>query len=84
MYEEKNVQEKYIESLKKRITELQKEGWLTEDLLACVHELYQDYRIEECDEEMLYKVADPKDECNDVFQYYYNYRGENPLMEVNT
>ena len=47
--------------------------------LACIYDLWQNYEIEEKEEEELYDYVDPNEEYNNVSEYWWNMDYENPL-----
>ena len=65
--------------VKKKLYQMIVSGVSIKTCLACIYDLYQDYRISEEQETELYYIADPKEEFNEVSEYYHNYDGDNPL-----
>lgn len=49
------------------------------DLVAEVYNLYQDYLINEAQEEKLYRMVDPEEEENNPAELWYNGYGCTPL-----
>ena len=58
-----------------------KKDYTIEQLLACVYDLFQNYQIDEDEENELYDFLDPKEEFNFVSDYWMKMDFPNPLME---
>lgn len=73
----------YAEMLKyaPRLVELMEQGLTAEMAVVWILDLWQDYRICEETESALYKIADPRNEYNDVYELWYNVETENPLID---
>lgn len=65
-----------------KVIELKEKGMSIQNILACIHDVWQNYLIDEDEENYLYNIADPNEEYNDVHDYWYNMDFENPLLNV--
>lgn len=68
--------------IKNRIIEYKYEGKSIKFILACIHDLFQEYIISEDQEMELYYLADPEDKYNDVWDYWNEMNEPNGLMEL--
>lgn len=58
-----------------------KEKWYTKDIVAEIHNLWQEYLISDEQEMELYEVADPDEEFNEPADYWYDDCGCLPIWE---
>ena len=65
-----------------KIKELKENGMSIPDILACVHDVWQNNLINEDEENFLYNLVDPDEQYNDVFDYWYNMDFDNPLLNI--
>lgn len=73
-----------MDNVKSKLIKMEKAGYLIQEKLACIHDLFHNYLIDEEQEEELYKFVDPDNDFNNVHSYWENYIGENPLMDLFT
>lgn len=81
--EEKNcILNELTAKYRAKIEELKDNGMSIQNILACIHDVWQNNLIDEDEENFLYNLVDPDEEYNDVFDYWYNMDFENPLLNV--
>lgn len=71
-----------ISKYKKAIDKMRVDGYSIPYIVGCIYDLYQDYRIEEDVEGILYDYIDPNEQYNNCGDYSWNLVKENPLMDV--
>ncbi|MCM1178649.1 MAG: hypothetical protein NC347_00190 [Clostridium sp.] len=71
-----------LEMLKITIVRMRDAGWRTDDMIACIYDLYQDYRINEDMEIELYDLADPQGKYNACSIYWNDMDYDNPLSQA--
>lgn len=70
------------ERVKAKIVELRQNQYNIVDLVAEVHNLYQEYLISEEQEEELYELADPTGRFNEPASYWYAEHGCVELWKI--
>lgn len=63
-----------------KLDQMERDGFTIPQQLACIYDLYQDYRIDEPEEIDLYFYVDPDEEFNNVSEYWHEMDFENPLI----
>lgn len=68
--------------VKYKLNEMMVAGKDIKYMIACIHDLYQDYIISEDQEMELYEIVDPEEKYNDVWDYWNEMNEPNGLMEL--
>ena len=68
--------------VREKCKELLSAGTEIKNMVGFVYDLFQEYLISEEQEDELYLLVDPKEEFNECGDYWYEYVGKNPLLEV--
>ena len=67
--------------LKAKVIECKEKGFGIKDMLAEIHNLFQEYMISPTQEEELYQIADPDDLYNSPSEYWYDDYGCLPIWQ---
>lgn len=80
--DEKYITENQMNKIKLKCYEELKNATDPRYLIGCIYDLYQSYIISEEQETELYMLVDPREEYNNVSQYYEDIAdSNNPLKE---
>lgn len=71
-----------FKKVREKCKELLSAGTEIKNMVGFVYDLFQRYLISEKQEDELYNLVDPHEEFNECGEYWYEYEGENPLMEL--
>ena len=50
-------------------------------VVGFIYDLYQDYEIDEPEEEYLFDIADPDEQYNECYEYWCAWPYDNPLLK---
>lgn len=70
------------EAVKAKIRECRESGWSIKDMVAEVHNLWQEYLITDEQETELYAIANPFEEYNEPAEYWFADYGCLPIWEA--
>ena len=71
-----------FKKVREKCKDLLVKGWDVTLLIACIHDLWDEYLCSEEQEVELYNLVDPKELFNNVCDYYPDGDYENPLLEI--
>jgi hypothetical protein len=74
-------EEKFCKT-REKLLEMNKDNWEIPKMVACIYDLWQNYYIDDDEEDYLYSLADPNDEYNNCSDYWREMNYENPLMKI--